>query len=420
MSTLQWTVIFALPFLILPLTSFAADDCNCPKLSCNPQCQYQSNLTFYSQQCDNGNRVKSCSRPTCLPLADAPAQCAAINASLSGDSKSSSVASTNLGVNGQPTSGGSARAPASVAPASPPAAVAAVPQTESIGRVGFLAPPVWRIVGQGQKSELTMTTQLNEGDEVATGSGGRVTIVFNSGNRVNLTPNSEMKIRDASDCKPDLNKKRMVLDLLKGEIRNEVNRKYDGKHSYYRVFTKSAVAGVRGTIFVVSSSRDDSGRSVTMVETLRGRVQLSDLARHQTDLIAKNQAGAYIVASSGRSGFMTSVHALSADDIAKINSQTEFIRGTDEAANQNAAPSIVMAQNLTSVCHSPSADFNQCAWTCEHNPSGEKSCRVDLPNVQCVRRICDANGDWVSPTRLPASYSNECRGDHAVVGRCDY
>ncbi len=412
--------------------SASADDCACPKLSCNPTCESQTDLTFYSAKCDGGNRVKSCSRPTCVPLEDAPPECKvadhtpnAGNSNGAPNASGGAVSATNLGVNGQPVG---ARMPASTAPVANSAAPAAptVQAVESIGRVIYVAQPAWRIAANGQKTPISVTMELYENDHIATGPNGRAVVVFNSGNRLNVTPNSEVRIRDASDSKAQAEKKRMVLDLLKGEIRNEVNQKYDGKKNYYRVYTKSAVAGVRGTIFIVSANRDQSGHFVTLVATLRGRVQLSNLAHTRSDLIAKNEAGAYVEEPSG--GVMTSVHALSARDIEKINAQTEFApgagNGSDTMATRGSGSSVnsqdVAWSQSSAVCHVPDANYNQCEWTCEHNPAGEKKCRVDLPNVQCVRRICDANGDWVSPARLPASYSNLCHGDRPVVGHCDY
>jgi len=68
-----------------------------------------------------------------------------------------------------------------------------------------------------------------------------------------------------------------------------------------------------------------------------------------------------------------------------------------------------------SICEGPAARLNQCAWVCENNPKKEKkTCRVDLPDVRCVRQRCNANGVWSESTP-----STGC-GLAPVVKNCDY
>lgn len=71
------------------------------------------------------------------------------------------------------------------------------------------------------------------------------------------------------------------------------------------------------------------------------------------------------------------------------------------------------------ICEKPSGRFNECSWTCEHNPGREKKkCRMDLPAVKCVRRRCNADGQWGDALELTAQQS-PC-GVKPLVSACDY
>lgn len=73
------------------------------------------------------------------------------------------------------------------------------------------------------------------------------------------------------------------------------------------------------------------------------------------------------------------------------------------------------------VCRKPNAKYNECAWICENNPKGElQKCRVERKKVQCVRRRCNANGEWVEDSVLdPDSAKLRCQAK-PQIGSCDY
>jgi len=72
------------------------------------------------------------------------------------------------------------------------------------------------------------------------------------------------------------------------------------------------------------------------------------------------------------------------------------------------------------LCLAPAGSMNECAWTCVNNPPKEKTCRTDRGDVQCVRRRCNANGEWTEETRLPASFRTFCDPSGPRVAPCDY
>jgi hypothetical protein len=234
-------------------------------------------------------------------------------------------------------------------------------------------------------------------------------------------------ISEASDAVPTAEKRRMVLDLIKGKIRNKVNVKYDGEQSFYQVKTRAAVAGVRGTEFVVSID-DTEKEFISKIETLEGKVELSDINRTQKTFVAKNEAASFVADKASMAeaatepaklkGHFTEVVKLSDNDVLDLNRVTLFEGVPDAKAVAKAKPTVT--EEDMPICAQPAAYLNQCSWTCENNPKGEKKCRTDMANVTCVRRICNANGQWSSPTRLPASFKDECKGNEPVVKTCDY
>jgi hypothetical protein len=72
------------------------------------------------------------------------------------------------------------------------------------------------------------------------------------------------------------------------------------------------------------------------------------------------------------------------------------------------------------ICKRPFAKFNYCLWSCINNPKNEKKCRVDLANVYCERKRCNANGKWSEESRLPASAKNICESSLPKMEKCDY
>jgi len=73
------------------------------------------------------------------------------------------------------------------------------------------------------------------------------------------------------------------------------------------------------------------------------------------------------------------------------------------------------------VCAGPEARLNQCAWICENNPKKEKkSCRLELAEVKCLRKRCNANGEWAESTEVQKEKAAGLCGVHPLVKECDY
>ncbi len=73
------------------------------------------------------------------------------------------------------------------------------------------------------------------------------------------------------------------------------------------------------------------------------------------------------------------------------------------------------------LCEKPFGKINQCAWICQ-GPLGKKfkTCPTEKANVECVRRRCDANGNWTDPYSLPKDAGKLKCGAKPLVAPCDY
>ena len=398
---MRFANLFQLGFLALLLSfavpSHAADDsCKCPKLACDLECEVEQSITFYSEKCE-GAKVRSCARPTCVKLDPYPAMCLKKNAQLN-----------------QPQSD---RVPASVVQKEEKPK-----PKKKVGVVEGIVGKSWRMHDGKEKASLNLGDIVNETETVKTGSSSRLEIRFDDGNLITLSENSEVKLSEIV-VSEDENKRNALLHLLKGKIRSKVIKKYKGAKKQFRVSTKSAVAGVRGTEFVVELTDDEvKDERVTRVSTFEGAVELQGEGRAKKALIGRGETAAFVERgfSSRMDGedflqkaYMTSVRKLSDSEKSRLNKDT-LLTGRSMASRN------VASESMSGTCQSPKAEFHQCKWKCENNPRGEKTCRTDLPNVNCVRSVCKADGTWEDVTRLPASYGHYCKPHKVVVDNCDY
>lgn len=385
---------------ISPLRGHAEEDlsCVCPKATCNLECEYEESVSFYSEKCAGGAKVKSCAKPKCIAIPNQPLQCTAPKKTDAGAAQASNLTDS---------------AKRDVA------SVAAV----KVGTVDDVMGKAWSVNGK-KKLPLEKGVEVFQSDRIETGPASKVTLVFSDDNTVVVTENSVLELSQFN-FNEDITKRNTLLNLMKGKVRSSVKQKYTGKEqSFYQVKTSAAVAGVRGTDFVVSidDSKDDL---ITRVETVHGEVEFQSQIDTQSRIISKEQTAEFVLRGGGKysregaslstadwrgKAIMSEVAVLDKNRIARIDEEMAF------------APRVAKAEKVASgpICNAPQADFNQCAWKCENNPKGEARCRTDLPHVNCVRRVCNANGQWSDSARLPASFSNSCDPEKTVVGSCDY
>ena len=120
----------------------------------------------------------------------------------------------------------------------------------------------------GTSKQAKLGVKVYPTDTVITSKDSRAKIVMVDKNEINVSPDSQIIIQNY-EFDPKENKKNVLLNVIYGKVRSKVNQKYDGKTSKFQVKTKSAVAGVRGTDFLASFSRQNNS---TNIVTFEGRV----------------------------------------------------------------------------------------------------------------------------------------------------
>ncbi len=381
--------IFSALYLV-GYSAFAGSSCLCETLSCGP-CQEQESLEFYTKKCDNGQRLKSCSKPACVKADPLPDNCE----TLALDSKAKRGLASVVGEVSYNK--------------------IALKKIE-IGKITQLSGKAF-VVNEGEKKPILLGDIIYHSDILSTKNASQVKVKFNDENTILISENSILSIEEyiVSEKKK---KRRALIKLIKGRVRNSVKKKYnDDSSSYYRVKTKSAVAGIRGTDFVVEYI--EGQKIITRVSTLKGSVNLVGVKnKYQSASISAGHTASFVIEAVGldkrdvaefiEQGFLTPVYKLSAKQIGRLMSKNTVFKSHKKIKKSEY------------ICKSPLADFNKCSWHCVKNPKGEKACRTDLPHVKCVRKRCNANGLWVEEQRIPSSLGHACPPAGHKVNACDY
>ncbi len=188
---------------------------------------------------------------------------------------------------------------------------------------------------KGDFSKARINKKICQGDTVKTGSDSRTKIVMADQNEINLSPETEMTLEVYAN-KPETGEKKVLLNVLYGKMRSNVKQKYqDDSESHYRVKTKSAVAGVRGTEFLASYDRA-SGKSE--VVTFKGEVAVGEIKGGQLVVQVTVKPGQF---TSNRAGArMSEPKQLPARQLAQLNRETQLSDPTsrDVSADGAAGP----------------------------------------------------------------------------------
>ena len=136
------------------------------------------------------------------------------------------------------------------------------------------------------------------GDSIQTGHDSRAKVTMVDSNVLNISPDTKMQI-EKYEFNPTQNKKNVILSVDYGKLRSTVNQKYDGEENKYHVKTPSAVAGVRGTDFLVSF---DKASQSSQVVTFRGQVEVGSSVDSVGHIVApvKVNPGQATSAAAGR------------------------------------------------------------------------------------------------------------------------
>ena len=400
--------LFSLMFLFGVHASAAEpvdESCECKESTCGP-CEIETGTTFYSAKCGADlSRVKSCKKATCEAVENQK-QCLAL---MKSKPEPEAVATEAPPVQ-------AARAPASVS--KPEGKAGSVDEVTGSAKI---------IHAHGGTENAKRGVAVFAGDTAETGD-GKLRIVLNDHSEMTLPRNSSVKIeRVEVDGEKARN---IVMNLLKGKVRNHVAKGFKDQN-VFEVKTRTAVAGVRGTDFIAAYELNDD-EWITAVKTLEGKVRLSganqDPETGENRLVAEGTTAAFIVKAppAGASeaqinekiekeSSLTPLSYMNEDEMRLLHDATEF---RPIEASKAAPDRVVASIDSDVVCSEPMGKFNQCSFTCEGNPKGEKKCRTDMPEVSCVRRLCRANGQWAEPKRMPSSQSDSCEALKPVIKEC--
>jgi hypothetical protein len=145
------------------------------------------------------------------------------------------------------------------------------------------------VVTGGAAGDALPGMELYEGDAVVTGQGGKVKILFRDDSLVTVGADARLEI-SAYAVEPSKKLRKSVLTLVKGKVLNLVSRVFSNPDSKFEVKTHTAVAGVRGTRFVVETGTKDR------IATLEGSVAVRKADGKEEVLVA---AGNYTEVGDG-------------------------------------------------------------------------------------------------------------------------
>ena len=385
--------------------------CECENTGCGT-CQAETGTTFYTAKCGvNDARVKSCKKPTCVPVEDQKECFAKLGLAVPGEAAKADV-------DGQ-------RAPASKSEA----------ELQVAGEVSNVSGQAAVVRATGPVERIREKQTIYVGDRIETKADGMVKVVLKDKSDLIVVANSNVQV-DLMKVDEAKKSRQVIVNLLMGKVRSRVNKKFEAENDF-KVKTKTAVAGVRGTDFVASFSKSDK-EWVSEIRTLEGLVEMERVQRPAKpgfeippQKAVEVPAGTYaslVIGPPARdddeeeffksleASVMSPVMKMKEDEARELDQTTDFI---DLAARKKEPVKHEVAANSEEICHSPSGKFKQCSFSCEGNPAGEKKCRTDLPNVSCVRRMCNGNGTWSESRRLPSSASEQCQGGAPQVVDCD-
>lgn len=372
--TLVYSFVFFQPLLADEVT------CECPTLACD-SCSVNKGVTFYTEKCGpKQSKLKSCARPTCIPIDSATKDCP-----------------------NPPKADSGPREPIVVTEA-PKGADAADDRTaDKVGRVKVIKGSVNIVNADGKTVPLGKEGDIRESDTVVAGADGTAVVEFNGGNKMHVHSDTEVKVQEYKNP-DDAKARKALLKLIKGKIRNQVEQKYNGKTSYFRIETKAAVAGVRGTDFVISHGVGD--QLETRVETIEGKVAFGGRSAKENHELTRGEGATFLAKKpSGKKeldefvegGTLSPVYRLPADKLRDL----EFDSRVDVARAKKKNTSDA------EICDKPKGYFNQCMWT---KSGGD-----------CIRKRCNGNGHWAEETKLPAAAASVCPASSGMVVKdCDY
>jgi hypothetical protein len=132
-------------------------------------------------------------------------------------------------------------------------AVSAEAAPRVAGRVVRVVGEVLRIDVKNSQKKLVVGDAFSEGDVIATGPDGRAKLLMSEGNNEVVLGAHTRLVIERVGSQARSSKSGTTLSLREGQVRSVVKKKYTGLDSdVFEIKTPNAVAGVRGTVFLIS------------------------------------------------------------------------------------------------------------------------------------------------------------------------
>lgn len=154
-------------------------------------------------------------------------------------------------------------------------------------------------------------------DTISAGVDSRAKVTMVDKNILNISPESKVVI-ESYEFKPEQDKKKVILNVIYGKVRSSVSQKYDGEKNTFQVKTPSAVAGVRGTDFMVQfNSVTNAAKIVTFTGQVEVGAKMDSLGKIVAPVLVN--PGQFTVAS--QSAPPTPPAVMSATELATVKAE---------------------------------------------------------------------------------------------------
>lgn len=221
-----------------------------------------------------------------------------------------------------------------------------------------------------------------------------------------------------------------VLLLKKGAVRWQQPLKERAYNVAVRSDLFEFIPPAGDYVFVFEPSK-----AYAEVRVYKGGLEFSAMNAEDSVWVKENQqAGfqgvmeggqiAYDVLLKGKKiprGKLTAVKPLDKNELKVEEARLRELKAEENRKKVAAQKAIEKAAREGFICEAPRARLNECAWICEKNPKGEKkACLTEKAGASCIRRRCNANGEWSEETTLSAEAGGTVCRPNVVIAPCDY
>ncbi|MDG0817315.1 hypothetical protein [Bdellovibrio svalbardensis] len=285
----------------------------------------------------------------------------------------------------------------------------------------------WLSGKDNKKQTLSLKSPLVERAVIETSEAGTVKVNLDAYRSFTVLENSEVLLPTISFEGGEA----PVIILEKGSLRwQQLTEEKPAYNVALRSDLFEFLAPKGDFVFSMNSEKAFAG-----VKVFKGYMEFSALNGEEVAPVKEGQeAGfqgilegkeiAYDILLKGKKiprGHLTPVTAISKKELAAFSDEAQKLQKNAERRKAQEKKAHEEAKRSGAICSAPAAKFNQCVWICLNNPKKEKKdCLLAKEGVSCVRRRCNANGQWAEESAVDAQKSSITCKAQPVVAPCDY